>query len=203
MSKTASRALLLIFLGSAAAAGADSPASPYAGLEKREIKALSADEIAAYLEGKGMGLARAAELNHYPGPVHVLELSTELGLTADQRARTEALFRAMESEAISLGKQLIEREWQLDDMFVSKTITREKLRRSLEAIGLLQGRVRQVHLGASEDSGSRADPQIRPPARLRRCCELHAAHASAAPLSRQLISEPFTRMRIGKGSLVR
>ncbi len=146
MPKTLAGAFLLTFLGSGPAAGMDAPASPYSGLEQREIKALSPDEVAAYLGGKGMGLAKAAELNHYPGPAHVLELSTELGLTPDQRSRTEALFRTMESEAIALGKQLIARERQLDDMFARKTITKEKLRHSLEAIGLLQGRVRQVHL---------------------------------------------------------
>jgi hypothetical protein len=42
--------------------------SPYSGQETREIKALSRDEISGYLSGDGMGFAKAAELNHYPGP---------------------------------------------------------------------------------------------------------------------------------------
>src|SRR5512140_1710908 len=46
--------------------------SPYAGEEKREIKSLSADVIEQYNQGEGMGMAKAAELNHYPGPRHVL-----------------------------------------------------------------------------------------------------------------------------------
>ena len=41
--------------------------SPYVGQESREIKALSPQEISDYLSGKGMGLAKAAELNGYPG----------------------------------------------------------------------------------------------------------------------------------------
>jgi hypothetical protein len=48
--------------------------SPYAGQQFSEIKALYADEIQGYLSGSGMGFAEAAELNHYPGPKHVLEL---------------------------------------------------------------------------------------------------------------------------------
>lgn len=144
-SKTLAGACLLAFLGLGDPAAAGAPAAPHAGLEAPEIKALSADEIAGYREGKGMGLA-AAELNHYPVPAHVLELSTELGLTPHQRSRTEELFKAMETEAISLGKQLLERERQLDDLFARKTIMPERLRRSLEAIGLLQGRLRLVHL---------------------------------------------------------
>lgn len=51
--------------------------SPYAGQESREIKALSPDEIAALRKGDGMGFAKAAELNGYPGPRHVLDLAAE------------------------------------------------------------------------------------------------------------------------------
>src|SRR5205823_2090318 len=123
----------------------DTGLSPYAGSENREIKALSTDEIASYLQGKGMGFAKAAELNHYPGPAHVLMLATELALTPDPKVRTKTLFESMESEAILLGKQLIVQERELDDMFASETITEEKLQRSLEAIGLVNER-RQVHL---------------------------------------------------------
>ena len=50
-------------------------ASPYVGLEAREIKALSEEQRQELLDGHGMGLALAAELNHYPGPKHVLELA--------------------------------------------------------------------------------------------------------------------------------
>ncbi|MBW2146214.1 MAG: hypothetical protein JRI22_04235 [Deltaproteobacteria bacterium] len=53
---------------------------PYAGGERRSIKALSPELVQDYLNGKGMGLSLAAELNHYPGPAHVLELASELNL---------------------------------------------------------------------------------------------------------------------------
>ena len=43
----------------------------YAGQQARSIKALDDAEIDTLLNGRGMGLARAAELNHYPGPKHV------------------------------------------------------------------------------------------------------------------------------------
>ena len=42
--------------------------SPYAGQESREIKSLSPAEVDGYLAGAGMGFAKAAELNGYPGP---------------------------------------------------------------------------------------------------------------------------------------
>ena len=110
MLKTFLAGSLFVLLGSATALANDTGPSPYAGSEKREIKALSSDEMASYLQGKGMGLAKAAELNHYPGPSHVLTLATELALTPDQKARTKTLFESMESEAILLGKQLIVQE---------------------------------------------------------------------------------------------
>src|SRR5256886_16049718 len=60
-------------------------ASPYAGQETREIKALSRDEINSYLSGDGIGFAKAAELNHYPGPKHILQLADQLLLSEEQR----------------------------------------------------------------------------------------------------------------------
>ena len=53
--------------------------SPYAGEESRAIKSLSASEIQALRQGHGMGYAKAAELNHYPGPRHVLDRRMHAG----------------------------------------------------------------------------------------------------------------------------
>src|SRR4051794_31480114 len=80
--------------------------SPYAGQQSRAIKALSADEISDYLEGRGMGTSKAAELNHYPGPVHVLAESARLGLSDAQRAQTQAIFDAMSVEAKRSGRAI-------------------------------------------------------------------------------------------------
>ncbi len=38
--------------------------SSYKGEETRTIKAMSAKQVNGYLSGKGLGLAKAAELNH-------------------------------------------------------------------------------------------------------------------------------------------
>lgn len=56
----------------------------YAGQQSRETKALSAQETADLLAGRGMGLARAAELNGYPGPMHMLKLRGPLDLSVAQ-----------------------------------------------------------------------------------------------------------------------
>lgn len=89
--------VLTLFFWSAVA---HSQSSPYVGQELRDIKALAAQEISDYLSGKGMGLAKAAELNGYPGPAHVLDLATQLNLTTDQTIKTEALFKRMQARAI-------------------------------------------------------------------------------------------------------
>lgn len=44
-----------------------------------ELQALTPEEVEQYRAGAGMGYAKAAELNHFPGPMHVLELAGPLG----------------------------------------------------------------------------------------------------------------------------
>ncbi len=126
-------------------ASAAQPAS-YAGQEQREIKALSPEEIRDYLAGKGMGLAKAAELNRYPGPAHVLELAEKLRLDAEQRARSEAIFSAMQADAVRQGRLLVEKERELDRLFAGGGVTSEDLRAALEQIGCLQAEIRRIHL---------------------------------------------------------
>ena len=122
--------------------------SPYSGQEDRAIKALSKEEVDGYLSGDGMGLAKAAELNHYPGPKHVLELAKQLNLSDEQRTTTQTIFDRMKSNAVSLGKQLVERERLLDSRFANGTISNDELDQLLAEISELQGKVRAVHLGA-------------------------------------------------------
>jgi Spy/CpxP family protein refolding chaperone len=144
--------VLRTLLGCAVALLAMSPKagsqSPYVGQESRDIKALSPQEISDYLSGKGMGLAKTAELNGYPGPAHVLELSAQLELTSEQQTKTEALFETMQARAILLGKELVQEERALDRLFASRTVSSETLENILARIGQLQGQVRQVHLDA-------------------------------------------------------
>lgn len=73
---------IAIFASLVASASAQTP-QPYAGMQARQIKSLSDQQIADLKAGRGMGLALAAELNGYPGPSHLLELSEQLGLSAD------------------------------------------------------------------------------------------------------------------------
>ena len=119
----------------------------YAGEQMRDIKALSAEEVAAYRNGEGMGLAKAAELNHYPGPKHVLQLA-ELHLTPAQRARIEQQYAEMHKNAVDLGERIIAQERALDTLFSEQKADARSMREILRAIGALQADLRFVHLNA-------------------------------------------------------
>lgn len=60
-------------------------------MQARLVKALSDQQIADLRAGRGIGMALPAELNGYPGPLHVLELADALGLTPEQRGRMRSL----------------------------------------------------------------------------------------------------------------
>jgi Spy/CpxP family protein refolding chaperone len=120
--------------------------SAYIGQERREIKSLSKSDIEELENGNGWGLAKAAELNGVPGPVHLLEMKTEIGLSQDQIGRIEILYQEMKRQAISLGSELIEYERELNTHFANRTITEELLRQLLEEIAQVQKQLRYAHL---------------------------------------------------------
>lgn len=142
------RIAMLTALSVALCAGAANAqgAQPYAGLQTRPLKALSAEQIADLRAGRGMGLALAAELNGYPGPSHVLELARELDLTAAQCTQVQAQFAAMKAETVPLGEDLLARERDLDHQFAARTITPASLATTMDAIGTAQSRLRTAHL---------------------------------------------------------
>lgn len=120
---------------------------PYAGFQDREIKALSSQQVEGLRAGRGMSQALAAELNGFPGPMHVLELAEQLKLTAEQRTRVNELFSVMQKQARELGEELIAAERELDALFTSRRITPATLDSQTQKIAQVQGRLRAVHLG--------------------------------------------------------
>ena len=114
--------------------------SPYVGEEDRAVKALSSAEREQLLTGQGMGLARAAELNRFPGPKHVLELASELELTADQIRITQNIFDSMHEEAVALGKTIVDGETALDARIASGDIDEASLSRAILEIGETRSR---------------------------------------------------------------
>jgi Spy/CpxP family protein refolding chaperone len=120
--------------------------SPYAGMQNREIKSLSPSQIEELRAGRGMSLALPAELNGYPGPSHVLDLSKELELSASQRARTQKLHDMMKREAQTAAEDVISAEKELNDLFESKRVTPQNLREVTAKAAAAQGTLRAAHL---------------------------------------------------------
>ena len=109
---------------------------------------VSDEQRSQYLNGEGMGLAKAAELNHYPGPRHVLDIAEKLGLSPDQLAATRALFEDVHTKAQALGKQILAREDELGALFCEQHADADKVRQLTAEIANLQGQLRALHLTA-------------------------------------------------------
>ena len=143
-----SLALALLCYWAGPAWAAEMQKSPYAGQQARPIKSLSADDLAELRRGGGWGLARAAELNGMPGPAHLLELSDEIPLTADQAVAIAAVFKRMRAAAVAGGQRLIAGERALEAAFAGGTVTGQSLRALLSEIGRARTALRYTHLAA-------------------------------------------------------
>lgn len=140
------RCCLVLTVALAAPVAAQEP-SPHAAGRSDTVKTLTEDEVSGLLSGEGMGLARAAELNGYPGPRHVLDLADSLALTPEQRSATAALFEAMREDAIAVGRDVLEAERALDSAFQVRAPEAE-LQRLADRVAERRGALRWVHLRA-------------------------------------------------------
>jgi len=122
--------------------------SPYAGEETREIKSLSAEDIAELRRGGGWGLAKAAELNGVPGPAHLLESKDRIPLSPEQVSAIQAILDQMREAAIEEGERLVERERSLDENFRNRTVSDASLQRMLAGIEESRRALRYIHLAA-------------------------------------------------------
>jgi Spy/CpxP family protein refolding chaperone len=120
--------------------------SIYAGMRSHVIKALSKKQINDLRAGKGMSLALPAELNGYPGPAHVVELAEPLGLSAEQKLKTQTLFESMQSQAKVLGEQVISAEYKLDRLFKDGRASDASIEEATAKAAQLQGQLRAFHL---------------------------------------------------------
>jgi Spy/CpxP family protein refolding chaperone len=145
--KQFSRSCIGVFalIGLAIAYAAD---TPYAGQQTRAIKALSDQEVADYVEGRGMGSSKAAELNHYPGPMHVLADSSRLALTDKQKTETQSVFDAMSGAAKRSGAAIVAREAELDALYASGQASPGAIKDLVTELARLQAEFRYAHLSA-------------------------------------------------------
>ncbi len=120
--------------------------SSYAHSRGAEVVSLTDDEVRALRQGEGMGLARAAELNHFPGPRHLLDLASDLGLSDAQVQRIRAIHDRMKSQAVAKGEDIIVAEKHLADLFASGDPSARKMTRVTEHLGAMRGQLQAIHL---------------------------------------------------------
>jgi hypothetical protein len=132
----------------ARAAGQQTLLSPYREQQSSEIRGLSAEEIDDLRAGRGMGLARAAELNGYPGPRHLLDAfeAGQASLTDEQVRAVRGVFEQMSEEARQLGSVILQEEHELEAAFRRGAMDERQLRTRVERIARLRGELRLVHL---------------------------------------------------------
>lgn len=121
-------------------------ASPYAGMQTRTIKALSEQQMEGLRGGKGMAMAMPAELNGYPGPLHVLELASKIHLSDEQVTRTKQLYSEMQNQAKAAGEQVINAERELDLLFAQKKANAGNVAAAVSKAAIAQGNLRETHL---------------------------------------------------------
>lgn len=142
------RTAVLLFAMLAVVPAAAQTTQPYSGQQDRAISALSEKRIEGLRTGRGLGYAKAAELNGWPGPMHVLELEDLLDLDPEVRAKVEAIRAEMLSQSVPLGEELIEAEMALDKLFTDGTPEADAVHAATLRIGEIESRLRAAHLVA-------------------------------------------------------
>ena len=113
-------------------------------------RSLTPEEIRGLQEGEGMGLARAAEFNGYPGPSRILEAARagQIEIYADQRQAIERILAAATSKAQALGLQILAQEAALEAGLRAGRMADADLSRQVEEIGQARAELRLTHLRA-------------------------------------------------------
>lgn len=163
---------LLAVSGAASGQAPHGEHSPYAGEESRAVKSLSPEDIAELRRGGGWGLAKAAELNGMPGPVHLLELKDEIPLTPEQVKAVTAIYERMRAAAIAEGERFLAAEQALEEAFRADAVTQESLQAMLAGIGRSRARLRFIHLLAHLGT-----PELLTEAQIARYAALRGYHA--------------------------
>ena len=130
----------------------DHGVSPYAHARDNDIPTLTPAEVYGLRTGEGMGLARPAELNHFPGPKHLLELGLDLGLDHVRIERIEAIHKKMRTRAIAKGEKILSAERHLANIFASGQPSAADIERITGHLGVLRGQLQAIHLLAHIES---------------------------------------------------
>jgi len=142
--------VLLVVPGTTLLAQTHHNRSPYAGQfsPSAPIRAMSPEEVRQIAAGEGAGLAKAAELNGVPGPRHVLDMASGLGLTPAQRTRIQAIYDGMHARALATGRQYLRAQEALERDFRARRLTAATLATRVAEVNRIRGDLETVHLAA-------------------------------------------------------
>ena len=97
-------------------------------------------------EGRGAGLAFAADQNGYPGPIHVLEVKDRLSLTPVQEREMERLTTKMFAASRPKSAALLDAEARLRRLFADGIADEPRVRAAVAEVERARSEVRLVHL---------------------------------------------------------
>jgi Spy/CpxP family protein refolding chaperone len=97
-------------------------------------------------DGRGFGLAFAADQHGYPGPMHVLELKDRLRLSPDQERAMHHLQNAMFAESRPAAARLLAAEQRLRAVFAAGTANETTVRAAVTDAERTRAELRVVHL---------------------------------------------------------
>ena len=120
----------------------------YTGQELRDIKSLSKQDIDDIKQGRGWGLAKPAELNGLPGPIHLLELREALKLSDGQVEKIESLYVAMNLTAKKIGERYIEQEKAIEHILKQREVPEQALVSAVHKANATLAELRLAHLKA-------------------------------------------------------
>jgi Spy/CpxP family protein refolding chaperone len=97
-------------------------------------------------DGRGFGLAFAADQHGYPGPMHVLELKDRLRLTGDQERAMHRLMDAMFAQSRPAAGQLLAAEQRLRALFAAGAANETAVHAAVVDVERARTEVRMIHL---------------------------------------------------------
>ena len=112
----------------------------------RRAQACAEEFESVVREGRGFGMAFAADQNGYPGPMHALELKDRLALTPEQQTRMQELMDGMFAQARPASARLLEAEARLRALFAEGRAGEAAVRAAVVEVEQRRGEVRLVHL---------------------------------------------------------
>jgi hypothetical protein len=148
------RLVLIIVVTTVLGCGAS---KPHAVLSKPPVPTprlsqLSDAQAQAYLAGHEYGLAKSAAVHHFPSPVVVLALTSQLVLFQDQSDPVKAIVERTRVKTVELGKQLVDQETKIDHALEAEEPDQAALEVMVRESARLQGELRLAHLQAHLDT---------------------------------------------------